>query len=171
MKVIYWQTREAIFCLCNILDTAYFQLPWQPNSLPSFKLRRAGYESVYYGINNARPGTPDETHIVRKTPLRLGEIVSFLSIGLILKDVGGFEWLYLVQYWLGKKPNLKILLMCSLWLYVFVLFIPLKIGLVPEPLLVWNQAMLDYWSEAGSRLRGNSVSRCWSNEHCHPFEK
>ena len=34
-------------------------------TLPSFKSRGAGYESVYYGINNTRP------HIVRKSTLRL----------------------------------------------------------------------------------------------------
>ena len=72
MKVIYWETREVNITL-NVLGTAYFPLLWQRNSLPSLKPRRAGCKSVYYGINNTRLGTPDETHIVRKSPLKLGK--------------------------------------------------------------------------------------------------
>ena len=71
-RKLYTEKRERLITL-NVLGTAYFPLLWQRNSLPSLKPRRAGCMSVYYGINNTRPGTPDETHIVRKSPLTLGK--------------------------------------------------------------------------------------------------
>ena len=68
---LYTEKRERLITL-NVLGTAYFPLLWQQNSLPSLKPWRAGCRSVYYGINNTRPGTREETHIVRKSPLTLG---------------------------------------------------------------------------------------------------
>ena len=55
------------------------------NSLPSFKPRGAGYESVYYGINNTRPiyGSQNE-HI------EISNILKF-SVGPVLNDTQPFK--------------------------------------------------------------------------------
>ena len=135
-----------------------------PRVLPSFKLKKAGYEPVYYRINNTRK------HISQKEPI---EIRKNLQSGVDWANIEQDTAIYKLEnykemYGLGDTPSGRLYKQYFLvnfgvfeWLYS-VHCISFNIGLVRVV------QMLD---SAIHQINHYPADKYWGNQLCYPMDR